>query len=30
MLVVHFSYLIVMMVVGFKLANRKFAERLAK
>jgi lipooligosaccharide transport system permease protein len=30
MLLVHFSYLIGMMVVGFKLANKKFAERLAK
>jgi lipooligosaccharide transport system permease protein len=30
MLVIHFGYLIGMMVVGFKLANKKFAERLAK
>lgn len=30
MLVIHFGYLIGMMIVGFKLANQKFAERLAK
>lgn len=30
MLVIHFGFLIGMMVVGFKLANKKFAERLAK
>ncbi len=30
MILVHYAYLVCMMIIGFKLANKKFAERLAK